>query len=183
MPRRNKRRRSLINESISRIGVMTSNNTGMVDNVTCRKSPDAAHHASATGDCGFWRLAVLILLVGNFFHPLYRAAVYRFGDGNMRHRRLRSPRASASRQAGSRRYHPDSAALPLYPTPVTSRAPESRSAFVPVDVCQAVRAPGSKVTVAPPTAAGSVAWKGASIRTVPVNQASGPGSKVMNHYG
>ena len=30
---------SLINESISRIGVMTSNNTGMVDNVT-----NAANH-------------------------------------------------------------------------------------------------------------------------------------------
>ena len=35
-------------------------------------------------------------------------------------------------------------------------------------VCQAVRAPGSKVTVAPPTRAGSVPLNGASTRTVPV---------------
>jgi hypothetical protein len=33
---------------------------------------------------------------------------------------------------------------------------------------------GFKVTVAPPTFAGSLAWNGASIRTSPVNQLSGP---------
>src|SRR3954453_19061864 len=41
-------------------------------------------------------------------------------------------------------------------------------------VCQAVRAPGSKVTLAPATRAGSGAWKSGSMRTLPVNQSVGP---------
>src|SRR5207302_4236601 len=40
--------------------------------------------------------------------------------------------------------------------------------------CQAVRAPGSNVTLAPATRAGSDAWNNGSIRTVPVNQSAGP---------
>ncbi|ADD77110.1 Hypothetical Protein PANA_1943 [Pantoea ananatis LMG 20103] len=41
-------------------------------------------------------------------------------------------------------------------------------------VCQAVRAPGSKVTVAPPTRAGAAVLKGESMRTWPVKYVSGP---------
>jgi hypothetical protein len=41
-------------------------------------------------------------------------------------------------------------------------------------VCQAVRAPGSNVTVAPPTRAPWLPLNGASMRTVPVKYASGP---------
>jgi hypothetical protein len=41
-------------------------------------------------------------------------------------------------------------------------------------VCQAVRAPGSKVTLAPVTRAGAGAENSGSIRTVPVNQSAGP---------
>jgi hypothetical protein len=41
-------------------------------------------------------------------------------------------------------------------------------------VCQAVRAPGSKVTSAPTTRAGSAGEKSGSIRTDPVNQSAGP---------
>src|SRR5437667_3555915 len=41
-------------------------------------------------------------------------------------------------------------------------------------VCQAVRAPGSNVTLALATRAGSGAWNRGSIRTVPVNQSAGP---------
>src|SRR5204862_2636188 len=41
-------------------------------------------------------------------------------------------------------------------------------------VCQAVRAPGSKVTLAPRTRAGSGASNNGSIRTLPVNQSAGP---------
>src|SRR4051794_367301 len=41
-------------------------------------------------------------------------------------------------------------------------------------VCQAVRAPGSKVTRAAETRDGSVAGNNGSIRTLPVNQSSGP---------
>src|SRR5205814_3003709 len=41
-------------------------------------------------------------------------------------------------------------------------------------VCHAVRAPGSNVTLAPCTNAGSGAWKSGSMRTVPVNQSDGP---------
>jgi hypothetical protein len=37
-----------------------------------------------------------------------------------------------------------------------------------------VRAPGSKVTLAPPTRAGSGGLNSGSIRTVPVNQSAGP---------
>src|SRR5438309_1959853 len=41
-------------------------------------------------------------------------------------------------------------------------------------VCQAVRAPGSKVTLAPATRAGSGAWNRGSTRTVPVKYSAGP---------
>src|SRR5437667_4537532 len=41
-------------------------------------------------------------------------------------------------------------------------------------VCQAVRAPGSTVTLAPRTRAGSGASNSGSMRTVPVNQSAGP---------
>src|SRR5438552_13355847 len=41
-------------------------------------------------------------------------------------------------------------------------------------VCYAVRAPGSNVTLAQATRAGSGAWNRGSIRTVPVNQSAGP---------
>src|SRR5438270_1615495 len=41
-------------------------------------------------------------------------------------------------------------------------------------VCHAVRAPGSKVTLAPDARAGSFAWNNGSTRTVPVNQSAGP---------
>ena len=41
-------------------------------------------------------------------------------------------------------------------------------------VCQAVRAPGSKVTCAPTARAGSGAEKSGSTRTVPVNQSADP---------
>src|SRR5208283_1726406 len=41
-------------------------------------------------------------------------------------------------------------------------------------VCHAVRAPGSKVTLAPTTRAGSGASNSISARTVPVNQSAGP---------
>src|SRR5882724_5274352 len=41
-------------------------------------------------------------------------------------------------------------------------------------VCQAVRAPGSNVTLAPRTRAGSGASNSGSIRTLPVNQSADP---------
>src|SRR5438874_532128 len=41
-------------------------------------------------------------------------------------------------------------------------------------VCHAVRAPGSKVTLAPVTRPGWGTSKSGSIRTVPVNQSAGP---------
>src|SRR6266568_6398964 len=41
-------------------------------------------------------------------------------------------------------------------------------------VCQAVRAPGSNVTLAPRTQAGSGASNNGSIRTVPVKYSAGP---------
>src|SRR4051812_33888278 len=41
-------------------------------------------------------------------------------------------------------------------------------------MCHAVRAPGSKVTLAPATRAGSGESNRGSIRTVPVNQSAGP---------
>src|ERR1017187_8803111 len=41
-------------------------------------------------------------------------------------------------------------------------------------VCHAVRAPGSNVTMAPVTHAGSLPLNGESMRTVPVNQSAGP---------
>src|SRR5205807_8898936 len=67
---------------------------------------------------------------------------------------------------------------------ISSIGPPSRCAQPRLDVtinvwpngcvCQAVRAPGSNVTLAPATHAGSGAWNRGSIRTVPVNQSAGP---------
>src|SRR5436305_14761404 len=41
-------------------------------------------------------------------------------------------------------------------------------------VCQAVRAPGSNVTLAPAARAGAFAWNSGSTRTLPVNHSAGP---------
>src|SRR5215472_18048689 len=41
-------------------------------------------------------------------------------------------------------------------------------------VCHAVRAPGSKVTLAAATRAGAFGWTSGSMRTEPVNQSAGP---------
>src|SRR6266566_4594621 len=70
------------------------------------------------------------------------------------------------------------------PGRISSIGPPSRCAHPRPDVtinvwprgcvCQAVRAPGSNVTLAQATRAGSGAWNRGSIRTVPVNQSAGP---------
>src|SRR4051812_40593824 len=41
-------------------------------------------------------------------------------------------------------------------------------------VCQALRAPGSKVTLAPPKVAGPGDWNSGSTRTMPVKYSAGP---------
>jgi hypothetical protein len=48
-------------------------------------------------------------------------------------------------------------------------------------VCHAVRAPGSNVTPAPAARAGSAGLKSGSMRTVPVNQSSGPKTANPKH--
>src|SRR5262249_11088317 len=70
------------------------------------------------------------------------------------------------------------------PGRISSTGPPSRCAQPQPDVttsvwpsgcvCHAVRAPGSNVTDAPCTNAGSGAWKSGSIRTERVNQSDGP---------
>src|SRR6266404_9877013 len=70
------------------------------------------------------------------------------------------------------------------PGRISSIGPPSRCAHPRPDVtinvwprgcvCQAVRAPGSNVTIAPRTRAGSGASNSGSIRTLPVNQSAGP---------
>ena len=70
------------------------------------------------------------------------------------------------------------------PGRISSTGPPSRCARPQPDVttkvwpsgcvCHAVRAPGSKVTRAPATRAGSGGLNSGSIRTVPVNQSDGP---------
>src|SRR5438876_9950807 len=50
-------------------------------------------------------------------------------------------------------------------------------------VCHAVRAPGSNVTLAPATRAGSCASISGSIRTVPVNQSAGPLPEGRDPFG
>src|SRR5216684_8692838 len=70
------------------------------------------------------------------------------------------------------------------PGRISSIGPPSRCAHPRPDVminvwpngcvCQAVRAPGSNVTLAPRTRAGSGASNSGSIRTTPVNQSGGP---------
>src|SRR6266436_7202727 len=70
------------------------------------------------------------------------------------------------------------------PGRISSTGPPSRCAHPRPDmtinvwpsgcVCQAVRAPGSNVTLAPRTRAGSGGSNSGSMRTVPVNQSAGP---------
>src|SRR5207248_3243573 len=70
------------------------------------------------------------------------------------------------------------------PGRISSTGPPSRCAHPRPDVtinvwpsgcvCQAVRAPGSNVTLAPRTRAGSGASNNGSMRTVPVNQSVAP---------
>ena len=64
----------------------------------------------------------------------------------------------------------DRAALALY----AAAANVTISVWPSGWMCQAVRPPGSKVTIAPPTRAGPSPLNGVSILTEPVNQSAGP---------
>src|SRR5258706_9577561 len=62
-----------------------------------------------------------------------------------------------------------------WPSLCTQPRPAVTSSVCPSGCqCQAVRAPGSNVTLAPRTGAGSGASNNGSIRTVPVKYSSGP---------
>ena len=79
------------------------------------------------------------------------------------------------------------------PGRISSTGPPSRCAQPSPDVtirvwpsgwvCQAERAPGSKVTWPPLTRAGSAAWNIGSTRTAPVKYSAGPCARAASRRG
>ena len=115
------------------------------------------------------------MFIGDRFHPVDDLAVLHLLKGYVRHRGFRG-RAVPMLLAGWNPY--DIAGADFFDGAV----PALRAACAPSDsqrlpermVCHAVRAPGSKVTWAPWTRAGSKKLNRGLIRTVPVNQSGGP---------
>ena len=139
-------------------------------------APDAPQGRGYSARCVRGVCSALVLLVGHLLQPLHDLAVERFLNRDMRHRGRRGgavPMLLARRE-------PDHVAGMNLLDAGRLRAAPSRSPRVTISVwpsgcvCQAVRAPGSKVTLAPATRAGAAVWKSGSIRTVPVNQSAGP---------
>jgi hypothetical protein len=116
----------------------------------------------------------LILFVAYLLHPVDRLAVELFLNGDMCHGRSRR----GTMPMLFTRWYPnyvarmnflDRAILALYQTAVvTIRIWPSGW------VCHAVREPGSNVTLAPTTRAGSFAWNKGSMRTLPVKYSAEP---------
>jgi hypothetical protein len=110
----------------------------------------------------------LVLLVAHFFHPIDRLVVELFLNGGVGHGRRGScamPVFFAGREPN------DIAGVDFFDRSALALGPAAACGGW---VCQAVRAPGSKVTLAPATRAGSVRSNSGSMRTVPVNQSAGP---------
>ena len=119
--------------------------------------------------------APLILFVADLFHPVDGLAVELFLNGDMGHGRgwrgampvlLTGRNQTTSPGRISSIGPPQRCARPQ--PAVTIRVWPSGW------VCHAVRAPGSKVTLAPTTRAGAGGLNSGSIRTVPVNYSAGP---------
>jgi hypothetical protein len=108
-------------------------------------------------------------------HPVDDLAVERFRNRNMRHRcgRRRAVPVLLARREPDDITRPD-----LLDRPTLALREAAAGRYDPVCpsgcVCQAVRAPGSNVTLAPLTRAGSGALNSGSMRTVPVNHSAGP---------
>jgi hypothetical protein len=116
----------------------------------------------------------MVLFVADFLHPVNDFALKLFLNGDVRH------------GGGGR------GAMPMLPGGNQMTSPGRLSSMEPPQcwarpqpavtmrvwpkgwVCQAVRAPGSKVTLALTARAGVPAWNKGSMRTVPVNQSAGP---------
>src|SRR5215467_13873924 len=100
---------------------------------------------------------------------IHRFAIERLRDGDMRHgggRRCAMPMLLTRRD-------PDNIPARIYsfgpPCVCTQPMPEVTMSVWPNGwVCHAVRAPGSKVTIAPPMRAGALPLEGMSTRTAPV---------------
>ncbi len=120
---------------------------------------------------------ISVLLVRHLLHPLDNLAVERFRDREVGHCRFRGcamPVLLARR--GSRRCRRtriSSTGLPSRCAPAAPRGDDQRLAER-MRVPQAVRAPGSNVTSAPPMRAGSSRWKREATETEPVKYSAGP---------
>ena len=119
-----------------------------------------------------------ILFVVNLFHPVDHLAVQRFGDGDVGHG---CAGGGAVPMLHARRNPHDIARLYFLGrlAPLLDHAsPAVTISVCPSGcLCQAVRAPGAKMTIAPPTRTGSVPRNGESIRTAPVKYSAGPAAE------
>ncbi len=125
--------------------------------------------------CHGFTYSPAILLVGYVFHPIDGLAVEFFLNSDMTHGGGR--RSAVPMLLTWRKPHdiarPDLLDRP--PARWTQPRPVMTISVWPSGcVCQAVRAPGSNVTRAPATRAGSGGLNSGSIRTVPVNHSAGP---------
>src|SRR5579875_532194 len=116
-----------------------------------------------------------VLLIRNMLHPLDYLAVPSLLNRDMRQCRIRSRAMPVlfTRRKPHNITRPDlfnRSPLTLHPA-AASRHDQHLSQRMRV---HAVRAPGSKVTLAPETSAGSGASKSGSMRTLPVNHSAGP---------
>lgn len=121
-----------------------------------------------------FKISATILFVADMLHPVRRFTVFRFSDGDMDHRafwRCTMPILLLWFKPDdiTRAYIFDRSTLTLNPAESFN---DEESLAERVCVCQAVRAPGSKVTVA--QASAPLPVKGASTRTVPVNHSADP---------
>jgi len=143
----------------------------------CYKAPASPWtcHAGRARRLSRHLLAGAVLRVRHLFHPFDVFSAERFRNRDMGHRAMRRGTVPVLLL---RREPDDITGADLLDRPAFAlRAAQSRGdkqRLANGCVCQAVRAPGSKVTVAPPTRAPALPLNGASILTVPVKYASFP---------
>lgn len=116
-----------------------------------------------------------ILLIAHLLQPIDRLSIQLFLNSGVCHRRRRCS-AMPVLLTRSKPHHVSGPNL-LYRTAPALRPPAAAvtiSVWPSGCVCHAVRAPGSNVTLALTTRAGSGALNSGSTHTTPVNQSAGP---------
>ena len=107
-----------------------------------------------------------VLFVADLFHPVDDLAVERFLNGDMRHGRGGVAPCQCFSPGANQTTSPGRISSTGPPSRWTQPQPAVTISVCPSGcVCHAVRAPGSNVTLAPRTRAGSGGWNSGSTRT------------------